>query len=343
MCARRNWTRIFPSLALAGGIALMLAGWSSGTAAQTKVRYSEVIRSVFYLPSYVALKKDYFVEQSLDVEMTTAWGSEHAVPKLLAGSIDIALLGPESAIYIENTQSPVKTKIFCALTAKDGLILMSRKKMTPEEFKWDMIKGKVFLDWRHGVTPQLDGEWVLTKHGLDPKKDFRYITNIASANRNGAWISGTGDFGTFFEPAVSLFEREGKAYPLVSIGQEIGPVDYTVYMATDAYIAENPKTVQAWCNAIHKAQKLVYSAPSGEIAELVASYFPKLDRDLLVSSIERYRRLGIWKTDPVTEPAAIERMQDLMVAGGVLKPQERVAYEKVVVRNFAEAAKKAVK
>jgi len=332
---RGRIARLTATLAIA---AVAVATTAFDATAQTKVRYSEVIRSIFYLPSYIALKKGYFGEQGIEVDMSTAWGSDRSVPKLLAGSIDIALLGPESAIYIENSPSPTKTKIFCALTAKDGLVMMSRKKMTPQEFRWDMVKGKVFLDWRHGVTPQIDGEWVLKKHGLDPEKDLRYITNVASPNRNGAWLGGTGDFGTFFEPTVSLFQREGKGYPLVSIGKEIGPVDYTVYMATDDYLAKNAKTAQGWCNAITKAQKDAYDADAGEIAKLVSSFFPKLDLDLLVSSIERYRDLEIWKRTPLTEPAAIEKMQDIMVAGGVMKPDQRVAYEKVVVRGFAEAA-----
>ena len=45
----------------------------------------------------------------------------------------------------------------------------------------------------------------------------------------------------------------------------------------------------------------------------------------------------------MTEPAAIAKMQDVMVAGGVLKPDQRVKYESVVVRTFAETATKSAK
>jgi len=324
-----------------GGLAATVA--TPPASAQTKVRYSEVIRSIFYLPSYVALNQGYFKEQGLEVDMSTAWGSEKSIPQLFAGTIDIALLGPESGVYIQNSPSPVKAKMFCALTAKDGLILMSRTKIAPAAFKWDMLKGKVFLDWRHGVTPQIDGEWVLKKHGLNPEKDLTYITNVASNNRDAAWLGGKGDFGTFFEPTVSILERDGKAHALVSIGQEIGPVDYTVYIATDEYIAKNPKTVQGWCNAIHKAAQHVAKGKADDLAKMVTSFFPKLEHGLLVSAIDRYKTLGIWKTDPVTEPAAIAKMQDVMVAGGVLKPDQRVKYESVVVRTFAETATKSAK
>ena len=340
---RTKSRRLFLQAAMSVAYAVALViGPTHAASAQTMVRYSEVIRSIFYLPSYVALEKGYFAEQGLEIDLSTAWGSERAIPLLLAGKVDVALLGPESALYIQNSPSPLKAKMFCALTAKDGQILMSREKIAPDAFRWDMIKGKVFLDWRHGTTPQLFGEWTLKKHGLDLERDLTYITNVATPTRAGAWVGGKGDFGTFFEPTASLFEREGKAYPVVSIGAETGLVDYTVYIATDKYIAENPKTVQSWCNAIHKAQKFVVDAEPAGIASLVAKYFPKLDHDLIVSSIERYRQLGIWKTSPITEASAIEKMQDVMVAGGVLKSEDRVPYEKIVLRNFAETAIKTV-
>src|SRR5258707_8451463 len=148
----------------AGGLA------STPALAQTTVNYMEVIRSIFYLPSYIAIEKGYFREEGLDVRMDTGWGTAKVIPPLMGGQRDIVLLGPESQVYVENSPSPDKTKIFCQLTAKDGLLLVSRKKMAPNEFKWAMVKGKDYLDWTNGVTPQIDSLWVLKKHGIDPQK-----------------------------------------------------------------------------------------------------------------------------------------------------------------------------
>lgn len=340
LCRIGAWaTRLAAVVVCAGAI---LA--SPAALAQTNVNYMEVIRSIFYLPSYIALEKGYLKEQGLDVKMSTGWGTAKVIPPLMTGASDIVLLGPESQIYIVNSPSPDKTKIFCQLTAKDGLLLLSRKKMAPNEFKWAMVKGKDYLDWTNGVTPQIDSEWVLKKHGINPEKDLgNYITNVASGNRDSAWIAGKGDFGTFFEPTASLIEREGKGQVVASIGNEIGPMGFTVFMATDKFIAKNPKTVQGWCNAIQKAQNFIAGAGPAELAKLAAPHFMQLDYGLLLSAIKRYQGLGVWATDVTVSAQSISKLQDIMVAGGVLKADQRVSYERAVTRVFSENATKAAK
>lgn len=52
------------------------------------------------------------------------------------------------------------------------------------------------------------GEFVLKKHGIDPKADLEMIQNIDYANIPNAFASGTGDFVQLFEPQASMFELE---------------------------------------------------------------------------------------------------------------------------------------
>jgi NitT/TauT family transport system substrate-binding protein len=105
-----------------------------------KIRYNEVVRSILYAPSYVALTQGYFKEAGLDIELSTAQGGDKSVAALLSGSADIALIGPESAIYVQNSDSPTKIPIFCGLTATDGFMLLGRQKV--DKFDWAMLKGK---------------------------------------------------------------------------------------------------------------------------------------------------------------------------------------------------------
>lgn len=326
-------------------IAAALAGVLAAPAAmaQTTVNYMEVIRSIFYLPSYVAMEKGYFKEEGLDVKMDTGWGTAKVLPPFLGGQRDIVLLGPESQVYIENSPSPDKSKIICQLTAKDGLLVVSRKKMAPAEFKWSMVKGKDYLDWTNGTTPQIDSLRVLKKHGLKPADLSNYMTNIASSNRDSAWIAGKGDFGTFFEPTASLIERENKGHVVASIGNELGPMGYTVFMATDKFIAKSPKVVQGWCNAIQKAQNYVDTAAPSDLAKLVKPHFMALEYDLMLNSIKRYQGLGVWSKDTTYSETSLNKLQDIMVEGGVLKPEQKVSYGKMTTRTFSENAKKAVK
>lgn len=327
------------ALALAFAPAVSGDAWAQKT---TKVKYAEVVRSVFYLPKYVAIANGYFRDQGIEVDMTTAWGGDKGTAMLLSGKVDIVLQGPETAIYVENGASPEKTKMFTAITATDGLFLMSREKMTMEQFKWAMIKGKTVMGWRPGSTPGLFLEYAMKKHGISPKKDVDHVTNIAIPARVGAWMVNKASFSVFFEPDVSKLSRQGIAYPVASVGKEVGPVDYTVFMATDDYIAKNPKIVQGWANAIHKAQKWIQNADAETAAKAITKWFPKVELGDIAASVRRYREFGIWKTDPTTHPQAISALQDILVEGGVLKADKRVAYERVVTTKFSEAAKKSV-
>lgn len=141
----------------------MLAGLlGSGLAAAqplnppVKVRYEEVVRSILYVPKYVALSQGYFKDAGLDVSMKTSQGTDKGMTALLSGSADIVLIGPEASIYVQNSESPVKPKIFAGLTATDGFFLLSRKPI--DKFDWSMVKGKEIIGFRRVQPAGLPGD-----------------------------------------------------------------------------------------------------------------------------------------------------------------------------------------
>ncbi|MCR4427295.1 MAG: ABC transporter substrate-binding protein [Firmicutes bacterium] len=61
---------------------------------------SEVVRSIFYAPQYVAIAKGFFEQEGLKIDLSTAWGADKGAAALISGSVDIGFFGPEAAIYI---------------------------------------------------------------------------------------------------------------------------------------------------------------------------------------------------------------------------------------------------
>jgi NitT/TauT family transport system substrate-binding protein len=302
-----------------------------------KIRYSEVVRAILYAPAYVAITNGYFKDAGLDVSLTTAQGGDKAVAALLSNSADIALMGPEAAIYAQNSESPTKTPIFCGLTSTDGFMLMSRDKI--DKFEWSMLKGKDILGFRPGSTPILFFEAAMRQNGIDPLKDVKLNNNIAIPARVGSWLAGQNQFAIFIEPDASQLELDGKAHFLASIGETVGPADYTTFMATDKYIKENPAVIQAWTDAIYKAQQWTASRPAAEVAKAIAPFFQGVDPKALAAAAERYRKLNIWKSTPKIEPKAMEKFQDILVQGNVLDNAKRVKFETLVLSEFANKAK----
>ena len=302
-----------------------------------KIRYNEVVHSILYAPAYVAMAKGYFAEAGLDVAMTTANGGDKSMAALLSDGADIALIGPETAIYVQISDSPTKARIFCGLTATDGFMLVGREKV--DKFDWKMLKGKEILGFRPGSTPLLYLEAALRKNGLDPQTDVKLSNNVGIPARVGSWIAGQNQYAIFIEPDASQLEIDGKAHYLASIGETVGFADYTAFMASEKYIRDNPATVQSWTNAILKAMKWTEKAPAAEIAKTLEPFFAGVSPQALVGAAERYQRLKIWKSSPVIEPAAIEKFQDILVQGHVLDPAKRVKFQDLVVTEFASKAK----
>ena len=302
-----------------------------------KIRYNEVVRSILYAPAYVAIAKGYFTEAGLDVTMATAQGGDKSMAALLSGGADIALMGPETAVYVLNSDSPAKARIFCGLTATDGFMLVGREKV--DKFDWKALKGKEILGFRPGSTPLLFLEAALRKNGLDPQTDVKLNNNVGIPARVGSWLAGQNQYAIFIEPDASQLELDGKAHFLASIGETVGFADYTSFMATDKYIHDNPAAVQSWTDAVLKGMKWTASAPAEEIAGVLQQFFPGVNAKALVGAAQRYQRLKIWKSTPVIEPAAIDQFQDILVQGHVLDQAKRVKFADLVLTEFAAKAK----
>ena len=240
---------------------------------------AEVTRSIFYAPQYVAIEKGFFKEEGLDVEITTTWGGDKTMTALVSGGADIALVGSETSIYVSAQGSTDPVINFAQLTQTDGTFLVSRKKI--DHFTWEQLKGSNFLGQRKGGMPQMVGEYVLKKHGIDPHNDLNLIQNIDFANIANAFISGTGEYVQLFEPQASMFEKEGKGYIVASFGTESGHVPYTTFMAKESFLNKNEDTIEKFTSAIYKAQQWVQENSSEETAKLIQKYFEDTDFELI--------------------------------------------------------------
>ena len=245
-------------------------------------------------------------------------------------------MGPEVPIYVLNSESPQKARIFCAMTAADGYLLLAREKV--ERFDWQALRGKEIMGWRLGSTPLIFLEAALRLQGLDPRSDVKLVTNITAPARVGAWLAGQTQFAIFSEPDAAQLELDGQAQVVASIGQTVGMVDYTTFMATDKFLKDSASTVQAWTNAIARAMKWTASAAEPELAAALVPFFPGVSEQAMTAGIARYRRLRIWKTSPLIDPESIVKFQDILMQGQALDAAKRVKFENLVVSEFARKA-----
>jgi NitT/TauT family transport system substrate-binding protein len=296
------------------------------------VRVAEVTHSIFYAPQYIALAKGFFEDEGLNVDLKTTWGGDKTMTALLSNGADIALVGSETSIYVyaQGANDPVIN--FAQLTQTDGTFLVSRNKI--DNFSWEQLKGSTFLGQRKGGMPQMVGEFVLKKHGIDPQNDLNLIQNIEFANIANAFASGTGDYVQLFEPTASIFEKEGKGYIIASFGQESGKVPYTTYMAKKSYMDKNNEVIEKFTRAIYKAQQWVESHSAREVAESIQPYFEDTDIEIIVTVVERYKNQGSFATDPILDQEEWSNLQNIMEEAGELP--KRVEHNILVNTTVAE-------
>src|SRR5690625_4341829 len=172
----------------------------------TEISLAEVTRSVFYTPQYVSIEKGFFEDEGLDVDLQTTWGGDKTMTALLSDSADVALVGAETSIYVYTQESKDYAVNFAQLTQTDGTFLVA-KNANPD-FTWDDIVGEEFLGQRKGGMPQMVGEFVIKKHGIDPHNDLDLSQNIDFANIPGAFVSGDTSLSNYLNQLQVLWKKK---------------------------------------------------------------------------------------------------------------------------------------
>ena len=76
--------------------------------------------------------------------------------------------------------------------------------------------------------PAMALEYAINKNGIKTD-ELNFDTSIDFASTTGAFIGGTGDFVSLFEPTASEVVEKGYGYIVTSIGKLGGNVPYTSY------------------------------------------------------------------------------------------------------------------
>ena len=297
-----------------------------------KVKVAEVTHSVFYAPQYVAHALGFFEEEGLDVEIMLVAGADKVTAAVLSNDVQIGFCGSEATIYVYNQGEKDYLVNFAGLTKRDGSFLVSRKKH--ENFTLEDLKGKYVIGGRKGGMPEMTFEWALKENNINPKTDLTIDTSIAFAAMQGAFIGGTGDFVTLFEPNALQVEKQGLGYVVASIGELGGVVPYTAYNARKSYIEENPDVIEGFTKGIQKGIDYVSTHTDAEVAEILLDYFPDTSLNDLTEIVKRYRNIDSWFETTYIEEENFNHIQTIMESAGEL--DKKAPYSKLVDNTYSE-------
>ncbi|MBQ1351943.1 MAG: ABC transporter substrate-binding protein [Oscillospiraceae bacterium] len=299
-----------------------------------KIKLCEVTHSVFYAPLYATIELGYFNDEGLDVELINGGGADKVMIAVITGEADIGFAGPEACIYTYLEGQKDYPKVFGQLTKRDGSFLIGR---TDEEFRWENLAGKTILGGRKGGVPEMTLEYVLKQKGLQPGVDVTVDTSVQFDMMAGAFVGGTGDYVTMFEPTATETEAAHSGYVLASIGEESGEIPYTAFFARQSYLQDQESKVSRFTAALTKGMEWVSAHDAQEVAQIIRPQFPGTSVEVLANVVQRYKDIDAWNSDLCMQPESLDRLQAVMQEAGELK--ERVDFQKIVDNTWAEKAR----
>lgn len=200
------------------------------------------------------------------------------------------------------------------------------------------VKKMFIMVGQTGGMPQMVFEYILKKHGMDPKTDLSIDQSINFGLTAAAFTSDDADYTVEFEPFATTLESEGSGYVVASLGTESGYVPYTAYCARKSYVEQNPEIIQKFTNAIQKGMDYVNSHSAEEIAKTIQPQFKETPVDKLAVIVGRYKDQDTWKDNTVFEKESFELLENILEEAGELSA--RVPYEDLVTTQFSEQAAK---
>lgn len=300
--------------------------------ANGKIRLNEVTHSVFYAPLYVAINLGYMKDEGIEIELTNGGGSDVSMSALLSGSADIALMGPETVVYVENGGSTNHPMVFGQLTQKDGCFLISKTKIDDFDFARD-LKGKTAIIGRNGGMPAMTFTWVCNNFGLKKNIDVTLDTETAFNMMVPVFDSTDAEFCTMFEPTASEYVASGKGYYVGSVGEFSGNIPYTCFMAYPKFLKEHSDLAEGFLRAIKKAYLYITTEDSMDVAKALKPSFDSTSLESLASAVEKYIEIDVWSPSPAMTKDSYNRLLSVLKNAGTITSD--VDFSKVVDNSIA--------
>lgn len=296
------------------------------------IKLNEVTHSVFYTPLYLAIENGYFEEQGLKIELTNGGGADNSMTAVLSKTADIGLMGPETVIYVYKQNKVDYPVVFGQLTNRDGAFLVSR--VAEPNFKWEDLKGKEILAGRKGGVPAMTFEYILNELNMKDGVDFTLNYDVQFNLMTSAFLAGTADYCTVFEPTASEYEAEGKWHVVASVGAQGGEIPYTSFIALKSYVKDNYNDLKRFLTALKKAHEFIDNNSEKDVAEKIVKQFPSTSINSIEKSIKSYKNIDAWKKDLIATEASFDRLQNIMSNAGEL--DGKVEFNKIVDNSIAQ-------
>lgn len=320
-----------------------LAGAAAGTlglpglarAAGTPVIIAEALRLGMYATLYVAADKGLFAKHGLAADVSTAGGIALPAPMVLSGRAQFGVTSP--GMSVNAAREGGKMKNIAKIVGGVSMWAMARPDSPIKTI--DDLRGKTIATLKFPSSTIQVPTFAMKNVGkFDPKEAGVTFLELPAGAQAAAVKDGRADVATAFEWDISIGAEQFGLKPVLSFGDIIGPLCFTTAMASEDYIAKNPATVQAFCNALAEAQKMMHQ-DNAVFTQVAEKYFPKVSPAVIANATKNFfgSRTAIPQNPTISEEEWTRAMA-LEQGGGSIK--EPLPYAQMVDNSFALKAAK---
>ena len=295
------------------------------------ITLQETLRAVFYAPFYVALARDAFTAEGVEIKFVSSPRPQDAALRLMDGTVDVCWGGPMRVMETYQNVPGCDVVCFAEVVTRDPFLLMGREPRP--DFKLADLKTATLATVSEVPTPWLCLQHDLRLAGVDPST-LKRVTGRTMAENMAALKRGEVDVIQVFEPFPSLLLADKAAHVWYEAARR-GPTAYTTFYARRRLLSERRDEVMRMVRAIQRTEKWVKSVSGQEIANAIARYFTDVPPAILEAACTRYKALGIWNDTPLLPRQGYDRLRDGLVSGGFVSPG--APFETAVDNCLAEA------
>jgi len=296
------------------------------------ITVQETLRGAFYAPFYVALARDAYAQEGVEVRFRSAAAPGRAALDVMDGATDVSWGGPMRVAHAYQHVPGCDLVSFAEVVGRDPFLLVGREPR-PRFTVRDLV------DLRVGSVSEVPTPWLclqedLRRAGVDPAGVSR-VADRSMADNADALRRGELDVVQVFEPFASMLVADGGAHVWYAAADR-GLTSYTTFYTRRSLLQARRDELTRMVRAIHRALKWVAAVDGPTIAAAVADFFPEVPAPILAASYTRYQTLGIWNRNPLMMREGYDRLLAGLVSGGFVSPG--TPFEVAVDNSLAEAS-----
>jgi len=260
-------------------------------------------------PLFLAIKNGYFKQQGLTVTTQIIPQSTLAIPDMLHGTVDIIGTGNYVSFFEGQAQKTFSIRVLSAGATctqnSFGILTLPKSGIKGPAG----LAGKTIAVNLTNNIQTLTADTLLKANGVNPAS-VKYVV-VPFPDMAAALKAGRVNAISVVEPFMTGAEQAMGAVPVMSqCSGSVSRLPLSGYFATAAWAAKYPHTAHAFQVAMAKAQAFADANPSA-VQKVLPTYTK------ITAAAAPHVKLSYYP--PALNPAQVQRVADLMLAGGLLK------------------------